>query len=150
MVANKNVLSKNLKKYISKSGKDRSTIAEELDLSYSTLTDWVNGKKYPRINNIEKLADYFNVSKMDLIEDFEEIKKDNDTIATIIVKLRMNKELLNVVEKLLSLDKATAYMSSFWIEYYYVKLSDNGKITMKLTTNSSNGYAGVSITCIRL
>ena len=103
---NKDVLSKNLKKYITKSGKGRSTIAEELDLSYSTLTDWVNGKKYPRINNIEKLATYFNVSKTDLIEDFEEIKKDNDTLTTIIVKLRTNKELLNVVEKLLSLDKA--------------------------------------------
>lgn len=104
-VANKDVLSKNLKKCISKSGKDRSTIAEELDLSYSTLTDWVNGKKYPRINNIEKLATYFNVSKTELIEDFEEIKKDNDTLATIIVKLRTNKELLDVVEKLISLDK---------------------------------------------
>lgn len=106
MVANKDILSKNLKKHISKSGKDRNTIAEELNMSYSTLTDWVNGKKYPRINNIEKLATYFNVSKADLIEDFEEIKKDNDTLATIIVKLRTNKELLEVVEKLLSLDKA--------------------------------------------
>jgi len=105
-VANKDVLSKNLKKYISKTGKDRTQIAEDLGLSYSTLTDWVNGKKYPRINNIEKLASYFNVSKSDLIEDFEEIKKDNDVLATIIVKLRMNKELLEVVEKLLSLDKA--------------------------------------------
>ena len=105
-MANKDVLSKNLKKYISKSGKDRMTIAEELDMSYSTLTDWVNGKKYPRINNIEKLASYFNVSKSDLIEDFEEIKKDNDRLSTIIVKLRTNKELLNVVEKLVSLDKA--------------------------------------------
>lgn len=103
---NKDVLSKNLKKYISKTGKDRMTIAEELELSYSTLTDWVNGKKYPRINNIEKLAVYFKVSKSELIEDFEEIKKDNDRLSTIIVKLRMNKDLLNVVEKLLSLDKA--------------------------------------------
>ena len=103
---NKDVLSKNLKKYIAKSGKERSQIAEELDLSYSTLTDWVNGKKYPRINNIEKLAVYFDVSKSDLIEDFEEIKKDNDVLATIIIKLRMNKELLQVVEKLVSLDKA--------------------------------------------
>ena len=82
------------------------TIAEDLDMSYSTLTDWVNGKKYPRINNIEKLASYFNISKSDLIEDFEEIKKDNDRLATVIVKLRMNKELLDVVEKLLSLDKS--------------------------------------------
>ena len=105
-VANKDVLSKNLKKYISKSGKDRTVIAKELKLSYSTLTDWINGNKYPRINNIEKLANYFNVTKTDLIEDFEDIKKDNDALATIIVKLRMNKELFEVVEKLVSLDKA--------------------------------------------
>lgn len=105
-VANKDVLSKNLKKCIARSGKDRSEIAEELKLSYSTLTDWINGKKYPRINNIEKLADYFGVSKSDLIEDFEDIKKDNDRLSTIIVKLRTNKELLDVVERLIYLDKA--------------------------------------------
>ena len=102
---NKNALSKNLKKYISQSGKDRTTIADDLGFPYSTLTDWINGNKYPRINNIEKLANYFNVSKSELIEDFEEIKKDNDRLATIIVKLRMNKELLDVVERLIYLDK---------------------------------------------
>ena len=105
-IGNKEVLAKNLKKYIYKSGKERSQVAEDLGLPYSTVTDWVNGKKYPRINNIEKLAAYFGVSKSELIEDFGEIKKDNDRLSTIIVKLRMNKELLNVVEKLLSLDKA--------------------------------------------
>ena len=104
-MGNKDILSKNLKKYIAKSGKDRRKIAEDLNLSYSTLTDWVNGNKYPRIDNIEKLADYFGISKSDLIEDFEAIKKDNEKLATIIVKLRTNKELLDVVEKLLSLDK---------------------------------------------
>ena len=102
---NKSTLSKNLKMYISKSGKDRGEVAEDLGISYSTLTDWVNGNKYPRINNIEKLAAYFEISKSDLIEDYEEIKKDNDRLVAIIVKLRTNKELTDVVEKLLSLDK---------------------------------------------
>ena len=105
-IGNKDVFSKNLRNYIVKSGKDRTTVSEDLGLPYSTITDWVNGKKYPRINNIEKLANYFNVSKADLIEDFEEIKKDNDRLTTIIVKLRTNKELLDVVERLISLDKA--------------------------------------------
>ena len=105
-LGNKDILAKNLNKYIAKSGKDRSEIAKDLGFPYSTLTDWVNGKKYPRINNIEKIATYFKISKSELIEDFEEVKKDNDRLATIIVKLRMNKELLEVVEKLLSLDKA--------------------------------------------
>lgn len=104
-IGNKEILSKNLKKYIARSGKDRNMIAEDLGFPYSTLTDWINGKKYPRINNIEKLAAYFDVSKSELIEDFEEIKKDNDRIVSIIVKLRTNKELLDVVEKLSYLDK---------------------------------------------
>lgn len=105
-IGNKEVFAKNLKKQILKSGKDRGDIAKDLGFPYSTLTDWINGNKYPRINNIEKLAVYFKVSKSELIEDFEEIKKDNDRLATIIVKLRMNKELLDVVERLISLDKA--------------------------------------------
>lgn len=104
-LGNKEVFGKNLKKYIIASGKDRTTVAEDLGFPYSTLTDWINGKKYPRITNIEKLANYFNVSKVDLIEDFEDIKNDNDRLATIVVKLRTNKEFLEVVERLLSLDK---------------------------------------------
>ena len=105
-IGNKDILAKNLKNHIAKSGKDRVEVAEALGVPYSTITDWINGKKYPRINYIEKLADYFSISKSDLIEDFEKKRKDNDILATIIVKLRMNKELLNVVEKLLSLDNA--------------------------------------------
>lgn len=88
------------------SGKDRKEASKALGLPYSTLTEWMNGKKYPRIDNIEKLAEYFGVSKSDLIEDFEAKKKDNDKLATIIVKLRMDKDLLEITEKIVSLDKA--------------------------------------------
>ena len=102
---NKEVFSKNLRMYISKKGKPRKDIAYEIGVSYSTLTDWINGNKYPRIDKIESLADYFGITKTDLIEDFDEIKKDNDRLVSVIVKLRTNKELLDVVEKLISLDK---------------------------------------------
>lgn len=105
-LGNKEIFAKNIKKQIINKGKDRKQIAEELGVSYSTLTDWVNGKKYPRIDRIERLAEYFGVSKSDLIEDFEDIKKDNDRLSAIVVKLRTNKELLDVVERLVSLDKA--------------------------------------------
>ena len=105
-VENRDVLAKNLKRYISMSGKDRKEIAQEIGCPYSTFTDWVNGNKYPRINSIEKMAVYFGISKSDLIEDFEEKQKDNDALAAIIVQLRMNKELLEVVGKLVTLDKA--------------------------------------------
>ena len=102
---NKEVFARNLKRFVDMSGKDRKEIVKALGIPYSTLTDWMNGNKYPRINNMEKLAEYFGVSKSDLIEDFEDKKKDNDKLATIIVKLRMDKDLLKVTEKIVSLDK---------------------------------------------
>lgn len=105
-IENKDILAKNLRKYIAMSGKDRKEIARALGFPYSTLTDWVNANKYPRINNIEKMAEYFGVSKSDLIEDFDQKQKDNDVMAEIIVKIRMNKDLMEVVNKVVSLDNA--------------------------------------------
>ena len=105
-IENKEILAKNLRKYIAMSGKDRKEIARALGFPYSTLTDWVNANKYPRINNIEKMAEYFGVSKSDLIEDFNQKQKENDALADIIVKIRMNKDLLEVVDKVVSLDNA--------------------------------------------
>lgn len=105
-IENKDILAKNLRKYIAMSGKDRKEIARALGIPYSTLTDWVNANKYPRIDNIEKMAMYFGVSKSDLIEDFKQKQKDNDRLADIIVKLRMNKDLMDVVNKVVSLDNA--------------------------------------------
>ena len=105
-IENKEILATNLRKYITSSGKDRKEIARALNVPYSTLTDWMNANKYPRINNIEKMADYFGVSKSDLIEDFKQKQKDNDVLADIIVKIRMNKDLMEVVDKVVSLDNA--------------------------------------------
>lgn len=46
-LGNKEIMSKNLKRYIELSGKDRKDIAKDLDVPYSTFTDWVNGNYYP-------------------------------------------------------------------------------------------------------
>ena len=105
-LGNKAILSKNLKYYIERSGKDRRELAETWGFPYSTVTDWINGKKYPRIDRIETMADYFGILKSDLIEEkmTEEIKKDNDTISSIVVRLTTDKEFLSVVESLYALD----------------------------------------------
>ena len=71
-IGNKETMSKNLKYYIERSGKDRKTLAEIWGFPYSTVTDWINGNKYPRIDRIEVMAEYFGVQKSDLIEDKKE------------------------------------------------------------------------------
>ena len=105
-LGNKAILSKNLKYYIERSGNDRRELAETWGFPYSTVTDWINGKKYPRIDRIEIMADYFGILKSDLIEEkmTEEIKKDNDTLSSIIVRMNTDKDFLAVVESLYALD----------------------------------------------
>ena len=45
-------------------------------IPYTTLSDWLNAKKYPRIDSIELLANYFNIQKSDLIEKKEKYEFD--------------------------------------------------------------------------
>lgn len=65
---NKNVFASNLKRYMELKGKSRNDISEALGISYFTVSDWVNGKKYPRMDKVEMLANYFGIQKSDLIE----------------------------------------------------------------------------------
>ena len=76
-VENKEVFSKNLQYYMHQRGKTRNDICSDLDLKYTTVTDWIKGKTYPRIDKIELLANYFNINKSDLIED--KMKSDDES-----------------------------------------------------------------------
>lgn len=68
-LGNKEIFSRNLKRYIDKSGRTQKEIAEEIGVGQSTFTDWVKGRIYPRMDKVEKLANYFGIKKSDLVED---------------------------------------------------------------------------------
>jgi transcriptional regulator with XRE-family HTH domain len=68
----KEVFAKNLKKYMELNGKSRREVCAALGYSYFTFSDWVNGKKMPRMDKVEQLANYFGILKSDLIEDKKE------------------------------------------------------------------------------
>lgn len=72
----KEVFSKNLQKYMALNGKSRKEVCQALGYSYFTFSDWVNGKKMPRMDKVEQLANYFGIKKSDLIE---ETKKEQPT-----------------------------------------------------------------------
>ena len=68
-IGNKETFAKNLVYYLNVSGKEQKEVAEDIGVATSTFNDWAKGKKYPRIDKIEKLANYFRINKSDLIED---------------------------------------------------------------------------------
>ena len=76
-IGNKQTMAKNLAYYVERSGRTQKELAEVAGVAASTFNDWMKGKKYPRIDKIEKLADYFGVLKSDLIEEKEK-PTDND------------------------------------------------------------------------
>lgn len=78
---NKYIFSRNLKKLMDEKGVSRRDIATVLNISYFTVSDWVNAKKYPRMDKVEILANYFGVLKSDLIEEHN----DSDTTKTISI-----------------------------------------------------------------
>lgn len=104
---NKNIFARNLQYYMDINNKSRKDVADAIGVSYYTFTSWVKGDKYPRMDKVELLAKHFNIKKSDLIERkvTEEIKKDNDIITDIIVKLRTDSEFCDFVSMLAELDK---------------------------------------------
>lgn len=62
----------NIKRLLSAKGLNPRQLAIALDFKYTTVNDWVNAKTYPRIDKIEMLANFFNVSKSDLVENKNE------------------------------------------------------------------------------
>ena len=86
---NKNVFAYNLKRQMELNGKSRNDIAQALNISYFTVSDWVNGKKYPRMDKVEMLASYFGILKSDLIE-----VKNEETNSPDQLKLTEGEEML--------------------------------------------------------
>ncbi len=105
---NKNIFAQNLKHYMEINKKTRREVCADLGFSYYTFSDWVNGKKYPRMDKVEMLANYFGILKSDLIEEKtverQEMQKNNDILANIIVRLRTDDAFFTAVEALYKLD----------------------------------------------
>lgn len=110
-LGNKKVLAKNLSYYIDKSGKDRKELAKAWGFPYSTVTEWINGRKYPRIDKIEIMADYFGIQKSDLIEEkldvlmTKEEQKNSDAIVDITLRLQSDMEFFQLVKSIDGLNK---------------------------------------------
>jgi transcriptional regulator with XRE-family HTH domain len=71
-IGNKEIFAKNLAHYLERSGKDQKEMAEIVGVAPSTFNEWMKAKKYPRIDKIQMLADYFGIQMSDLIEKVSE------------------------------------------------------------------------------
>lgn len=67
-LGNKEIMAGNIKYYMALKDVRSSQVCKELGFKKTTFSDWVNAKAYPRIDKIEMMANYFGISKADLVE----------------------------------------------------------------------------------
>ena len=84
------IFSRNLTRYLTESGKTQKEVADAIGVSAGTFCDWVKERAYPRMDKIQKLADYFGITKSDLVDE-RDIEKEKT--------LREDQEVLDLFHK---------------------------------------------------
>ena len=97
-IGNKKTMAENLAHYVALSGKTQKELSEIFGIAYSTFNDWVNGKKYPRIDKIEIMANYFGILKSDLIED-KKMREQPEEMAMLAASIMRDSDLLEMIRK---------------------------------------------------
>lgn len=115
---------KALKYYMSANGKKQQDLIQDLNLSSATVSQWVNGKAFPRMDRLEILATYFSISTTDLLNDpynkpapsanplimAKLLESSPDLYELFTLVLELQKDDIDVLEtmakRLLSLQKA--------------------------------------------
>lgn len=67
----KDIFAKNLNYYLALRGKQQIDVATHLGVTSSTVSDWANAKKYPRVDKMQVLAEFLGVLMSDLREPME-------------------------------------------------------------------------------
>ena len=99
---------RNLRYLMNARGVSQADICRELGMSSTTVSDWCTGKKYPRVDAMQRLADLLGVLFSTLtteggIQDFEdqqriEVLHENPTLRMLFDKQRnMDQTDLNAV-----------------------------------------------------
>lgn len=63
------IFSENLIKYMEKTKTSRADLAKLLDVSVTSVANWINGLKTPRMDKVDKMCSFFCIRRSDLIED---------------------------------------------------------------------------------
>ncbi|WP_462433016.1 helix-turn-helix domain-containing protein [Phascolarctobacterium succinatutens] len=100
----KRLFSINLKRIMLANGKTQSDIVKDLSFRQATVSDWLNGKKYPRMDKIEMLAQYFRISIDELISVSKQEKMSLSSLELALIKKYRQlsasdkQEILNMID----------------------------------------------------
>lgn len=116
MLGNKRIMGNNIQMYMNKMGIERRELAKAIGVPYSSLTDWINGNTYPRIDKIEKMARYFGIEKADLVEEGSKRKEVTSTRIPVLGRVAAGIPI-DAIENIIDWEEIPTEMSRHG-EYY--------------------------------
>lgn len=67
------IIAKNLRNIMFDAEKSQADVSKDLKISKATVSSWMNGTRIPRMDKIDILCHYFNVSRQDIMEPAQDI-----------------------------------------------------------------------------
>lgn len=96
---------KALQYYMSLNGKRQQDLIKDLGISSATLSQWVNGKMFPRMDKVEKLAEYFRITSTELLTDPYQKKPSTPDPLIVAKLLESNPSLSELLSTLVRLEE---------------------------------------------
>ena len=110
-LGNKKIMAENITYYMNKHQKSRNDMCEALGVKYTTFTDWVKGNSYPRFDKIELMANYFGISKADLVEKRNSTSTKNGVTINVLGRVAAGIPI-DCVEEIIDTEEITQDMAS--------------------------------------
>ena len=92
-----NSFAQNQKFYLKQANMTQADLAEYMNVSTASISNWCTGNKIPRMDKVDKLCELFDINRSDLIEDKDTEHKQsyylNPETSRIAQKIYDNKEL---------------------------------------------------------
>lgn len=112
-LGNKETMAKNIRYYMNVHNVNQTEICHTLGIKMPTFSDWVNAKTYPRIDKIELIANYFGISKADLVEERSSRNSNQKRGVVIDVLGRVAAGIpINAVEDIIDTEEITEEMAA--------------------------------------
>lgn len=94
----------NLLSQIERYGINRATLCDILGIPHQTMSEWIRLNRYPRVDTIDKIAQFFSIRPSDLTEPRGEGAKRVDYLVSLFLRLSV-KEQMTVLQYVKDLAK---------------------------------------------
>lgn len=98
------IFARRLKYYIDMNGITQLELSKKLHVSSSTVTDWVYGRRTPRMDKVDAMCEIFGITRNDLITDKTSDDYYEEETKAIAQEIANNKDLRMLMDTARDMD----------------------------------------------